>query len=354
MHLTLLIPDLILPRPPQGAINGAHNALLDVYRELNLPSLEYLLGRMTHLPLPAISLETWLCDMFGVTANPDLPLGALSLLADHGKPGDAFWLCADPVHLEPQRDQLVLIDGEQLAIGRTEADQLVAALNEHFAVTGESFHAFDPHRWYARMSKPLEIITQPLPAVAGRSIGPRMATGYHASKLNQLMTEAQMLLHGHPVNQAREAQGQPTINSIWPWGAGRLPAVSERPFSHIWSSNAVAQGLAHASRSVYSGLPAHASAVIQEDGRNAHSLVVLDMLRNPAAYGNHAAWQKAMRGLEEKWMRPLAHAYRKGQIKTLALHAMNAQQHLQFTLERSARWRVWRRPSSLLRYASAA
>jgi hypothetical protein len=345
MQLTLLIPDLILPRPSQG--------LLDVYRELALPSLEYMLGRTTHLPLPPTTLETWLCDAFGVVADPDLPMGALSLLADHGKPGEAYWLRADPVHLEPERDQLVLTDGEQLAIGRGEADQLIAALNEHFAVTGESFHAFDPHRWYARMSKPLEIITQPLPAVAGRSIGNRLATGYHAAKLNQFMTEAQMLLHSHPVNQAREVQGQPTINSIWPWGAGRLPAVSERPFSHVWSTNLVAQGLARASRSLYAGLPAHAAAVLQENGSSARSLVVLEMLRSPAAYGNYSGWQKAMRSLEEKWMRPLAHAYRKGQIDTLTLHAMNDEQHLQFTLERSARWQVWRRPSPLARYANA-
>lgn len=349
MQLTLLIPDLILPRRSQGPID----ALLDVYRELRLPSLEYMLGRMSSLPLPAMPLENWLCDAFGVAPNPDLPMGALSLLAEQGEPGDAYWLRVDPVHLEPQRDQLVLVDGEQLAIGRTEAEQLIAALNEHFAVTGETFHAIDPRRWYARMNKPLEIITRPLSAVAGRGISTRMATGYHASKLSQFMTEAQMLLHSHPVNQTREAQGQPTINSIWPWGGGRLPAIVERPFSHIWSSNPVAQGLARASRSVYSDLPAHAGAVIQEDG-GGHSLVVLDMLHSPAAYGNYAGWQKAMRSLEEKWMKPLAHAHRRGQITRLTLYAMNYQQTLQFTLERSARWQVWRRPSPLARYINAA
>ena len=350
MELSLVIPNLILPRPPQGP----GSALLDVYHELNLPNLEYMLGRMSHLPLPTVSLEAWLCDAYGVLPSPDLPLGALSLLAEQGKPGEAFWLCADPVHLEPQRDQLVLIDGEQLAISRAEADQLVAALNEHFAPTGETFHAIEPHRWFARLSKPLEIITQPLLSVAGRSIAQHMPSAYHASKLNQFMTEAQMLLHAHPVNQAREAQGQPPINSIWPWGGGSLPAVSERPYAHVWSSNPVAQGLARASRSLYSGLPAHAQAVLDEDGSSSHSLVVLDMLRAPAAYGNYAGWQKAMRSLEEKWMRPLANAYRKGLIRTLTLHALNEEQHLQFTLERSSRWQIWRRPDSLARYATAS
>jgi hypothetical protein len=343
MHLTLLVPDLILPaRPP---------ALPDVYRGLSLPALEYMLGRMSHLPLPPVTLEAWLCDVFEIEGNPDLPMAALSLLADDCKPGDAYWLHADPVHLEPQRDQLVLYEGEQLGITRAEADQFVAALNEHFAPTGESFHAMDAARWYVRASKPLEAITQPLAAAAGRNIGKRLPVGYHAPKLNQLMTEVQMLLHAHPANQAREAQGLSTINSVWLWGGGRLPEVHVQPFSHVWSSNALATGLARASRTHYSGLPAHARAVIEEDVASTHTLVVLDMLRGAAARRDDAAWQKALRSLEEKWMGPLAQAYRKGQIERLTLHALNQDQHLQFTLERSARWQIWRRPDSLARYA---
>jgi hypothetical protein len=42
------------------------------------------------------------------------------------------------------------------------------------------------------------------------------------------INEAQMVLHAHPVNQARQAAGQPVVNSLWPWGGGRLPAATHR------------------------------------------------------------------------------------------------------------------------------
>ena len=35
-----------------------------------------------------------------------------------------------------------------------------------------------------------------------------------------------MLLYTHPLNDAREAAGLPTVNSVWLSGCGRLPAAS--------------------------------------------------------------------------------------------------------------------------------
>jgi hypothetical protein len=39
-----------------------------------------------------------------------------------------------------------------------------------------------------------------------------------------------MLLHAHPVNEAREARGQPSVNSFWLSGSGAArPVPAERP-----------------------------------------------------------------------------------------------------------------------------
>ena len=37
-----------------------------------------------------------------------------------------------------------------------------------------------------------------------------------------------MLLHAHPVNEAREARGEPAVNSLWLWGAGPRAAPGRR------------------------------------------------------------------------------------------------------------------------------
>jgi hypothetical protein len=344
MQITLLIPDLILPQPPGG--------LIDVYRDVNLPDLEFLLGKSDRDLAPAASLETWLCEAFGVTAQSDLPIAALCLLADHGDPGSAFWLRVDPVHLQPQRDELVLLGAEQLSITRLEADQLIEALNGHFGSTGISFHTLHPQRWYARTTAALEIVTHTLPEVLGKSIGDRLASGYHGNKVRKLMNEAQMLLHTHPVNQAREAQGQPTVNSIWPWGGGCLPTLHGKPFRYIWSNDPLAQGLAIASRTSCRELPASGEGLWAQGRKADHQLVVLDGLRNPASYGDYAAWQRNLKSMEDKWFRPLAKAFRNGRIKSLRLHALGRDSNLVFTLEGGARWRFWRRAKPVRHFAA--
>lgn len=346
MHLTLLIPDLIPPQPPGG--------LIDLYRDLHVPDLAFLLGRAKRRSTPGASLEAWLCRSFGVTGEPDLPIAALTLLAEHGDPGSAFWLCADPVHLQPQQDQLVLFDAHALNISRVEADQVVQALNAHFADTAYTFHSIQPERWYARLPAAIDIRTDALPDVAGKSINERLPDGPDGAKLRKLMNEAQMLLHTHPVNQAREAQGHPTINSIWFWGSGRLPTVDAKPYAYLWASNAVAQGLAVASHTPWSELPANGRTLLDMAvGRGAH-LVVLDGLRSSAAQGDHDAWQKGLRVLEEKWFKPVAHAYRKGQLDGLTLHALGPRHSMTFTLGAHARWKFWRRARPLKHYATAA
>ncbi|MBB5204281.1 hypothetical protein HNQ51_001595 [Inhella inkyongensis] len=57
--------------------------------------------------------------------------------------------------------------------------------------------------------------------------------------LRRLQNEAQMLLHDHPVNQAREAQGRLRVNSVWLWGSGsalsRSPGSAPAPADlHLW------------------------------------------------------------------------------------------------------------------------
>lgn len=342
MDLTLVIPDLI-PERPAGA-------LVDVYRDLHVPDLAFLLARARRQSMSGASLEAWLCARFGLETAGDLPVAALTLLAEHGQPGDAWWLRADPVHLEAGHDRLVLTGPEALDIDRVEAEALVAALNTHFAGGTFSFHHIEPDHWYLRLPAPLEVRTHALPETMGRSIAGRLPEGPDAPRLARLMNEAQMLLHAHPVNQAREARGQPAINSLWLWGGGRLPAVTGRPCARLWADDLLAKGLALASDTPWSELPPGGTGLLQTQAEGPQ-LVVLDRLRRPTAHGDADAWRHALRVLEERWFKPLAHAFRRGRIAALTILALAPRHGMRFELGPSARWKFWRRLRPLGDYA---
>ncbi|MEO1766187.1 hypothetical protein [Thiobacter aerophilum] len=343
MQLTLVIPDLIPPRP-QGA-------LTDVYLDLHAPDLAFLLARGKRRSMPGTSLENWLGARFGLSWERNLPAAPLSLLAEHGDPGEAWWLCVDPVHLAAHQDQVLLTGPEALGISRAEAEQWLNALNRHFAGEGVSFHHIRPDRWYARFATPLVVENAALMEVAGRAINDHLPRGEQARRLMRLVNEIQMLLFSHPLNQTREAAGRPTVNSVWAWGGGRLPTVPIRPNGRLWADDLLAQGLARATHMPHSALPRDARSVIEV--ADSH-LVVLDALRAPAAYGDADAWRRSLRRLEEKWFAPLAHAFRKGRLTSLCLLALDACHSMEFTLTGQARWKFWRRVRPLSHYAKAA
>ena len=67
--------------------------------------------------------------------------------------------------------------------------------------------------------------------------GERCADGYSADNtvrltatetadiINKLIIKSQVILARHPLNKARETEGHPTANSIWPWGGGYRPKM---------------------------------------------------------------------------------------------------------------------------------
>jgi hypothetical protein len=66
--------------------------------------------------------------------------------------------------------------------------------------------------------------------VIGQNVKPWMPDSPAARPLQRLQSEMQMLLYNHPVNDAREARRQHTVNAMWLHGAGTLP-VGDRPLT---------------------------------------------------------------------------------------------------------------------------
>ncbi|MGD9945595.1 MAG: hypothetical protein AB7S98_20410, partial [Burkholderiaceae bacterium] len=90
----------------------------------------------------------------------------------------------------------------------------------------------------------------------GRSIDAYSPAGTAARQWRRLSTEVQMAWFEHPVNQRREAEGRPAINSLWL--EGRTDKVANRPFEHLIADDPVLRGLAQRT-----GVPQQRFAPIQ-------------------------------------------------------------------------------------------
>lgn len=347
MQCTLLIPHLF----PPGGLGD------DICRGLALVDLQRFLARSRHLSFEAIDTTAWLCQAFEVERQLDWPVAPLTLAIDGGEPGDAYWLRADPVHLQARRDQLRLAESDMLGISRQEADALAATLNHHFADHGMTFLAARPGRWYLRLARRPEISTCAPGMAAGSNIDAFLPAGADALRWHGITNEIQMLLHEHPVNAAREARNELTVNSVWLWGGGVKTAVPGRHFSAVWSDNVLAAALAAGADIHAAALPGHGTGWLDaahEDATcaEARHLIVLEQLDAAAKYGNAGLWRENLVALERDWIAPLLSALRQRRISRIALITTGTRRCERFEAGPLDLLKFWRKPASLSAYCA--
>jgi len=330
-QLRFLIPALFEPLERFRA-SGGHLSGMD--------SAAALLARADRLPGPDDELERVLCDAFGFTpaADADVPVAALTRLADTGHGDDAFWLRADPLHLRADRDRLLAFGGAALGLSQEEAAALVGELNAHFREDGWTLEAPDPARWYLRLNEDPGIRTAAVAQVLGRDVDQFLPTGPEARRWHGLMNEVQMLLHSSEVNAAREAAGRPAVNSVWFWGGGRMPHVEHAPWDGVWSDEPLAKGLAMRGGVACGDLPAGAEAWLAASAPGSHLLVV-SRLRDAALSGDLSAWSVEVEALARDWLEPLRRALGQGSLTTLEIASCDGRL---FRIGRRSLWRIWR------------
>ncbi|MBK1717918.1 phosphoglycerate mutase [Thiocystis violacea] len=233
--LVLVCPGLLgpIPAPPEPAIQA--------------PSIARLLARADRTPLDHPDpVAAVLSDLgLGVAEDRDPPSGAICLLGEgYAVAPDEIWMHADPVHLRPDRDRLLVYAGPGIEPDRAEAEALLESFNRHFAEDGLRLVAPTPGRWYLRLERPLDVRGCPLSRARYRSMAEYLPSGPAARDWMRLLNEAQMLFHAHPVNRRRESTRRPTISGIWTWGGGSMPSVPGPPPDALVGDHPLMLGLA--------------------------------------------------------------------------------------------------------------
>lgn len=335
--LTLIVPGLIWTR----------QALADLTYDLPLPAFATLLGKGSLVRRPPRGTAETLAEVAGL--NAPLPVAALRRLALRQHPGphdDCHWLCLDPVRLHLTERTILVDDPRRLNLTAQESAALAVSLAPTLAELGE-LEVIAPHAWNLRLSADPSALAAfaALPDAIGRAATPLPLEPAY-TPWRRAINEAQMLLHAHPVNQAREAAGQPLVNSLWPWGGGRLPefdaGARARAHHALWSNDPVAQGIARLLRIESAALPTRFAATGAR-----RTLAVHDALEHPARAGDALTWRDELARLEADWLAPALAALRGGRLDALHLHAPGDLAAVEVQLRRHDLWKFWHKPGAL-------
>jgi hypothetical protein len=324
-------------------------ALFAAHEIPRLPSLELLLARGRAARADSLSLEAWLADGFQLAEGP-LPAGAITVQADRTDLQDRnpLWLRADPVHLRLGRARVTLIPAVGCNLSRDEAMAFVVALNGHFGAE-HLFVMVRPEQWCLRTAGEGTLEALPPLELTGQEVDAALPRGTEAARWHALMNEIQMVLHEHPLNAERERRGDPPINSVWLWGAGRLPAAAEAPWHSVTADDALAAGLARVAGIRRQALPSGAEEWLEGAPHEGRHLVVLDSMRAALALGGADSHVERLTALESRWFAPLLEALRGDRIGMVTVQVPDSG-HEHETVRSDLR-RFWRRARPLAAYA---
>ncbi len=151
----------------------------------------------------------------------------------HTNPNDQIQLCIEPVHFHATRDHLVLLPLSELAIHADEIMILMEEANTIFSEEGMIPISNNGHAWVYAANDYQSLHTHSVAQAKGRNIDwwlPKdTSTLGLAKRWRRIQNEIQMRWHIHPINEAREAQGLPRINSVWVYGIGKATDISYSP-----------------------------------------------------------------------------------------------------------------------------
>lgn len=340
MFLTLYIPGLFGPGRP--------------FSDAYVPrpeTMEFLLSRGTHRETGRVSYHRAVSALFGHAAQGgrDIPVAAISRLLDSDEPPSGCWMRADPVHLAPDRQGLVLIDAASFELNVRDALALAADIRPALRDAGCELEVPFPDRWYLHTKGIPGICTRELESVAGRDIQNALPAGSDAGRWHRLLNEIQMLLHGSEVNREREARGLPAVNSLWIWGVGELPQPTVAPWSSVWTDELFARGLARLSAVPVNAVPDGPGKIAEIALTGGRILVILDHCARAARYQDLEQWNAAVVRLEDAWFQPGLRLLRTGAFSRLDV----VTDGWCFAVSRTDLFKFWRRKTPFNRFVLA-
>lgn len=330
--MILLVSDLLLP--------AAHAA--EVLRGVPLPGLTALLSRARlreedaadlspHALLPDVA---WLLDQVVPTADGEriTPAGLLRHLDLPDQPAPVAAMLT-PCHYALARDH-VQLGAIRVGITDAEASVLGDLAQEACDAHGLVLHRPQANRWYLEGADFSALQTADPRRALGRNVDQLLPTSTDQPDIarlwRRLHTEVQMLWHHHPVNEAREARGAPTINGLWLETALAPTSSLRASFQH---SLAVREHQA-----LLNAIAQWSTQPTERATHDARGVLWLDELIESASLGDWPAWRDALQELDRAWFSPLA-----AQTTPLTL-VLTGETHRRIYQSRPrSGWAFWRR-----------
>jgi hypothetical protein len=235
-----------------------------------------------------------------------MAVAALTWRGEGGVAREGTWMNIALVHFAAGLNDVQIIPPD--GIEEEQAQQLMSALQPLLLLSGFEMHRSASGHWYLWCEAILDVQIPVLERGFSTRSYDVLPTGRDAAALRRLLTEIQMVLHQHPVNLQREAQGLPPLNAVWLGGAGALTPAITSTLQRVISDEPYVVGLCEYVNANCFPVPHDVNELLQS--RADDVLVVIQM-------------QDAQQ-FDSQWLRPLVDAVNRGQLEWFHLYLDHA------------------------------
>lgn len=204
----------------------------------NKPCIDYMAkhgetGHVKNVP-PTLSPGSDVANLAAMGYDPvkyysgRSPLEAVSVGVDM-KDTDIIFRC-NLVTVTDEADyaEKTVVDHSSDEITTEEARELIAAVNEAFANEKFSFYPGVSYRHIMVWDKgPYDFTLTPPHDILEQKVKDYIPKGEGSELIYDMMVKSYDILNNHPVNIARAERGLRKANSIWIWGEGKKPLLSD-------------------------------------------------------------------------------------------------------------------------------
>ncbi|MFT6875810.1 MAG: hypothetical protein ACJAZF_001926 [Granulosicoccus sp.] len=240
-------------------------------------------------------------------------------------------VCADPIHLQPDRDTAKLLPAEMLDLSEEEAERLLMDINAFLLADNMVLSRRQGLGWYLSGMDASQLESFPPSFLANRNASAYLPEGEDSGQWRRLMTELQMLLHAHPVNEEREQLGKQPVNSLWFWGGAPLYSSLDVAIDGVGHADTLTvTALGSATGTVYADdeftraacadlqLPCKAledfDPLFCED-----SLVVDTRIANAIFARNESEMHRVIEEIDQQWLELLGKRINQGEIQQISI-----------------------------------
>ncbi|MDP1603185.1 MAG: hypothetical protein Q8M03_07965 [Legionella sp.] len=129
------------------------------------------------------------------------------------------WIVAAPIYWEAtHNDAMIVAEGASLPLTDDESRRLFAEVASFLGEEGIKLHYHNAHTWLVNVDNKSELVSPPTHLMLHRSMMPVLDKMDKSLYWQRIMTELQMFLSAHPVNNQR--QDKLPVNGLWFYGSG--------------------------------------------------------------------------------------------------------------------------------------